>query len=257
MNPVGYRKKLLGLVSALLLCATAGAAPQPVDVRIMAQEGIAPKWIVYQDHVEGICADIIAALERTEPRLRFYGYNQGRALPAIEAGLASGGVQAGCALLDSPRRRALADTVGKPLYVIRNRLAGRSDDHVEVRSLGDVARLHALVDVATGSAFAARLREAGVAVDESSGDGLVRLRKILAGHGRFTYMDELSLERYIRANRLEDRIRMLPVLSEEPAWFWVSKKADPRVKRLIDAALGRLQSSGELARIYARWSRLP
>jgi glutamate/aspartate transport system substrate-binding protein len=257
MNPYGYRKRLPGLVAGVLLAASAGATPQPLEVRIMAQEGIAPKWIVYQDHVEGICADVIAAIERVEPRLRFYGYNQGRALPAIEAGLASGHVQAACALLDSPRRRAVAGTAGKPLFAVRHRLAGRSDDRAAVRNLADVARLHALVNVGTGSAAAAQLRAAGVAVDESSGDGLVLLRKVLAGHGRFAYMNELSLQRYVRANGWEERIRWLPVLSEEPVWFWVSRKADPRVKGLIDGALARMRSSGELERIYGRWSRRP
>jgi glutamate/aspartate transport system substrate-binding protein len=257
MNPYGYGKTLLGVLGGLLLAAGASAAAQVREVRIMAQEGIAPKWIMYDDHVEGICPDIITALERAEPRLRFYGYAQGRALPAIEAGLASGDVQAACALIDATSRRAVARIADKPLYLIRHRLAGRADDRARVNDIGDLARLHALVNVAPSSGMVERLRAGGVAVDESSGDSLVMLRKVLAGHGRFTYMNELTLQRHLRGAALEERIRVLPLMQDEPAWFWVSRKADPQVARLIERALARVRASGELQRIYARWSRLP
>jgi glutamate/aspartate transport system substrate-binding protein len=185
MNPYGYGKRLLGMLGATLLAAGASAAPPAYPVRLMAQEGIAPKWIMYDDHAEGICPDIVAALERAEPRLRFYGFAQGRALPAIDAGLASGEVQAACALIDSTRRRAGARAVGKPLYMVRHRLAGRADDNVQVDAVADLVRMRALVNVAPSSAMVERLRTAGVVVDESSGDSLVMLRKVLAGHGRF------------------------------------------------------------------------
>jgi glutamate/aspartate transport system substrate-binding protein len=257
MNPYGYRKTLLGMLGAMLLASGASAATPSHAVRLMAQEGSAPKWIIYDDHVEGICPDIIVALERTEPRLRFHGYGQGRALPAIEAGLASGEVQAACALQDSSRRRAMARAAGKPLYMVRHLLAGRASDDARVKDIGDLVRLHALVNVAPSSATVERLRTAGVAVDQSSGDTLVILRKLLAGHGRFIFMDELTLARNLRATGLEDRIRLLPVLSDEPTWFWVSRKADPQVVRLIEGALARIRASGELERIHARWSRVP
>jgi glutamate/aspartate transport system substrate-binding protein len=257
MNPYRYAKTLLGLFGALLLAAGATAAEPAFEVRIMAQEGVAPKWIVYNDHVEGICPDIIAALERAEPRLRFFGYAQGRALPAIEAGLKSGDVQAACALMDSSRRRAVARIAGEPLYMIRHRLAGRAGDHARVANLADLARLHALVNIAPNSGMVERLRAAGVAVDESSGDSLLMLRKVLAGRGRFTYMNELTLQRNLRATGWDDRIRVLPLMQDEPAWFWLSRKADPELVRLVERALARIRASGELGRIYARWSRLP
>jgi glutamate/aspartate transport system substrate-binding protein len=257
MKFLRYTTPLLAMLGALLPAAGASAAAPAYEVRIMAQEGVAPKWVVYDDHVEGICTDIIAALERAEPRLRFYGYAQGRALPAIEAGLGSGHVQAACALMDSSRRRAVARTAGKSLYMIRHRLTGRAGDLARIDDLRDLARLHALVNVAPSSAMVERLRAAGVEVDESSGDSLLMLKKVLAGHGRFTYMNELTLQRNLRATGWQDRIRVLPLMEDEPAWFWLSRKADPGLARLVERALAQVRASGELARIYARWSRQP
>jgi glutamate/aspartate transport system substrate-binding protein len=257
MNSYRYGRTLAGLLAGLLLAAGQLAAAPVREVRIMAQESLAPTWNLYPDHVEGICPDIIAAMERAEPRLRFYGYAHGRTLPAIVAGLGSGEVQAACGLMDSAPRRAVAEPMGKPLYHVSLRLAARAGDDARVDALADLVRLHALVNVVPGSALATRLRAAGVAVDESSGDTPVMLRKLLAGHGRFSYMNEMTLERQLRDTKMAERIRVLPLRSEEPEWLWVSRKADPQVRRLIEGALERVRASGQLGRIYARWSRRP
>ncbi len=254
MNPHGYGKRLPGM----LLCLLAGAAQaHTLLVHVMAQEGLAPIWIANGRHADGICPDIMEAMERAEPRLRFAGHVLGRSLPAIEAGLATGEVDAACGLIDTPQRRRLAEPVGAPLYAIRYRLAGRMDDDAQVRSLDDLVRLNALVDATVGSAFVARMKAAGVPVDDSTGDNLRNLHKVLARHGRFAFMNELSLKRYIRTHGWEQRVRMLPLLEEEPAWFWISRKASPEMARLIGKALARIEASGELGRIYAAWTRAP
>lgn len=257
MNRCGYGKTLLAVFSGLLLavhgCA-AGAHTFPV--RILAQETIAPVWISHGDHVQGICPDLLLSIERVEPRLQFHGDVQGRSVPTIESGLASGQVTAACGLMDSPTRRAAALMVGPPLYTIRHRLAARADERAVIDKPADLVRMNALVNATRGSGCVLRLRAAGVAVDDSTGDNLVNLRKLLAGHGRFTCMNELTLARYIREEGLENRVRMLALVEEAPAWFWVSRKADPRVAPLLGKALSRLRANGELDRIYGRWTRL-
>jgi polar amino acid transport system substrate-binding protein len=255
MNHRKYGKARLRCRLGGMLLAAGIPAAQAVTVQVMAQETIAPKWIERGERVSGICPDILAALERIEPRLKFAGYRRGRSLPAIEAALASGDSGAACALLASSRRHEVARIVGPPLYPIRHRLAGRATDRAEVETLDDLARINALVNTARGSAFVERLAAAGVRVDDSTGDNVVNLRKVLAGHGRFTYMNELSLQYYIHAYQLQGQVRIQPLLMEEPSYFWVSRKAEPQVARLIGPALARLAASGELKRIHTRWSR--
>lgn len=258
MNPCGYGKTLLAVFGGMLLaihgCA-AGAHNLPV--RIQAQETIAPVWISDADRVQGICPDLLLAIERVEPRLQFHVDLQSRSVPSIESELASGEVTAACGMMDSPRRRAAALMVGPPLYTIRHRLAARAGERAAVDTPADLVRMNALVNATRGSGCVLRLREAGVAVDDSTGDNLINLRKLLAGHGRFTCMNELTLARYIRQEGLENRIRTLALVEEAPAWFWVSRKADPRVAPLLGKALTRLRANGELDRIYGRWTRLP
>lgn len=244
--------------SAIAL-ALAGAAVQKaegLEVRVASQEAIAPKWILGPERATGICPDVMAAVERIEPRLRFTGYRRSRSLPAIEAGLESGRLDAACGLITSPRRAAIGLRAGPPVYVVRHLLAARSSDDAAVDTVGDLLRLKALVTSQRGSVFTERLKAAGVRVDDATDDNRMNLHKLLAGHGRFAYMNELALGYYVRVEGLQARVRVLPVvLAEEASYFWVSRKADPTLAPLLATALDRLKDSGELARIYARWAR--
>ncbi len=243
------------LACALLVAGSAQAAA-PITVRVMAQESIPPKWIVEDGAVQGLCPDLMAAIERVEPRVRFSGFDRGRSLLVIENALETGAVTAACGLLDSPRRRSVAIRSQLPLYQVRHRLAAAIGDSQVVNNFDDLVRLRPLINTARGSAYILQLKARGIAVDDSTGDSIVNLRKILHGHGRYTYMNELSLLYFIDKGRLEDKVRMLPaVFNEEPVYFWVSHKADPALAPQIDVALARLKVSGELARIYDRWAR--
>jgi glutamate/aspartate transport system substrate-binding protein len=250
------RQMALAAGLALTLAACAGASA--MDVRVAAQEAISPKWIALPDRAAGICPDILAAVERVDPQLHFTGYRRSRSLPAIEAGLETGSLDAACALVASARRHAIAVPVGKSVYMVRHTLAARAGDPAAVRNTRDLVRLGALVTSQRGSAFTERLKEAGVSVDDATDDNRMNLQKVLAGHGRFAYMNELTLLHYIRSEHLEARVRVLPVIiSAEPAYFWVSRKADPALAARLGAALDRLRADGELDRIYARWAATP
>ena len=83
----------------------------------------------------------------------------------------------------------------------------------------------------------------------------MKLVKLLANLG---YGSRKEVQRLIRSEHLEDKVRMLPaVFNAEPVYFWTSRKADPELAPLIEQALARLKATGELARIDERWSRLP
>lgn len=246
-------QRLGALIAGLAACAGAWA----MEVRVVGQEAIAPKWVALPGRVAGICPDVMAAIERIEPRLHFTGYDRSRSLPGIEAGLESGKLGAACALVASPRRNAIAVPVGKPVYIARHLLVARAGDTAVVRDMQDLVRLGALVTTQRGSVFTDWLKAGGVQVDDATDDNGVNLHKMLAGHGRFAYLNEVTLQHYIHSEALGPRIRVLPVvLGAAPSYFWVSRKAEPDLARLLGAALEKLKADGELDRIYTRWTGL-
>jgi glutamate/aspartate transport system substrate-binding protein len=251
-----FLRRARWLACALLLIA-GGASGNTMKVRILAQESIPPKWILDGNGARGLCPDLFAAIARVDPHIHFTGYDRGRSLPVIEDALGSGRVDAACGLLDSPARRRVAIRSSEPVFEARLRLAAVASDTQVVNNLDDLVRLHPLINTARGSGFIEELKARGIEVDDSTGDNIVNLRKILHGHGRYTYMNELSLVYLIRTEHLEKKVRILPaVFNEEPLYFWVSRKADPALAPAIDQALARLRASGELARIYDRWANL-
>lgn len=239
---------------ALLALLALPAQAQNYTLRVMAQESLPPKWIKHQGQPAGACPSILAALEKAEPRLHFIGTDDFASVPMIESGLESGRVDCACALLDTPLRRQIAIPSSQALYIVKHKVAVAAHDPVEVRTLADLVRLKATIATSRGAGYADQLRALGLEVDDSTGDNLVNLRKIIAGHGRFFYMNQMTLEWIVRENRLGDKVRILPaVLKEEPVYFWISKQTDPNAAKLVELALQRLRANGELGRINQRW----
>ena len=244
------------LSTGILLSVAGPAAAAPITLRVHAQESVPPKWIVGQPQVSGVCPDILAAIERIEPRLRFARDVESRSIALLEQGLANGKIDAACALLDTAARRQIAEVVGPPLYAVRHRLAARRSDPVTVNSMAELLRLQPLINTQRSAAYAAQLRGLGLQVDDSSGDIAVNLKKIMGGHGRFFYINELTLTWMLNKEPYKEKVRMVDwVVKEEPIYFYVSKKSPRAAVALVDQALHTLKDSGELARIYARWAR--
>jgi polar amino acid transport system substrate-binding protein len=247
---------LFRLALLALAVTPGGADAAPITLQVLAQESIPPKWVAAEGKLSGLCPDILAAIEKIEPRLRFSLQSEPRSLPFLEQGLETGKVNAACALLDTERRRQVADIVGPPLYMVRHRLAARSNDRIAIGSMAELIKLRPLINTQRNAGYANQLRALGLDVDDSTGDNNVNLKKILAGHGRFFYINELTLAWMMSTEPFKGKVRMLDwLVKEEPIYFHVSKKSPAGAAALVDQALVKLKNSGELARIYARWSQ--
>ena len=242
-------------VFALVFIPGPGGAT-PIILRVQAQASIPPKWIMGAGKPSGVCPDILAAIEKIEPRLRFAPNIEARSIPLLEQGLEHGSIDAVCALLDTERRRQIARIVGPALYVVRHRLAARRDDGVVVASMDELLRLKPLINTQRSAGYAIQLRALGLEVDDSAGDNTVNLNKIIAGHGRFFYLNELTLTWFLAREPFKSKVRVLDwVVKEEPIYFHVSKKAPEGSAQLVEQALVKLKANGELARIYAGWAQ--
>jgi len=241
--------------ASLLAALPCAAAAGDIVLRVTGQESLPPKWIRQDGESTGVCPDVLAAISRVEPRIRFIGLDDIRSVLVIEQNLRTGTADIACALLSTPTRHAIATAIQPSLYITRGRLAAAADDPADIKSLDELARLNPLVNTSRGAAYVDMMRERGITVDDSTGSNLTNLKKVLAGHGRYFYMNELTLRWLIRENGLQDKVKLMPaVFKEEPVYLWVSKKAPRQAAPMLAAAVKKLSDSGELARIYARWT---
>jgi ABC-type amino acid transport substrate-binding protein len=250
----------LGLFALIALAASSGRADannqNRLVLRTIAQEGSAPKYISGGAHAGGHCPDILKAIEKVEPTLRFSIDPTPTPIRRIEHEMEAGRIDVICALLDTPTRNRIAHRVSTPIYHVRERLVGRRDAPLQIRSLEDLARPDVVVVTQSGASYAGELRAAGIQVSESTGGSPTALRQVLRGRADYYYINELTGAYYLRAEGLNDRLQILPpVLQETPSYLWVNRNSAPDVIARLESAIERLHRSGELDRIYRQYQR--
>ena len=239
------------LLSFALLAASMGGECAPWVLRTAAQEGSAPKFNTSEGVPAGHCPDILRAIEAVDKDLRFTIAPIPMPIKRIEKSLQAGQLDVICALLETPTRNQIAQRVATPVYMVRERLVGLRGDDQNISGFEDLARSGGLVATQTGASYADKLREHQVKVDESSSS--VALHNIVRKRVRYFYINELTALHYIKAEGLEDKLYLLPViLDETPSYLWVGRQVDPAVFQRLEIALAKLKKDGTLERIYRR-----
>lgn len=235
---------------AVGLCACLSKAQAEIVLRVSPQEGSAPKFIDRSTPAKGHCPDILAAIERIDPELRFEITPAPTPIKRIEHEIREGRLDVMCALLDTPARNAIAYRVATPIYHVRERLVGRRDGRI-ARSFDDTKNSGAMVVTQSGASYANDLRELGVKVTETTGGSPVALRSVLAGRADYYYTNELTGAYYMRSEDVEGKLYLLPaVLKETPSYLWVARQQSEAIVSRVERAVARLQREGELERIY-------
>ncbi len=244
---------------ACALCAIGARAAQPMVLRTAAQEAAAPKYIFGKEgRVSGLCPDILHAIEKLDPQLRFEVDATPHPIPRLMHGLHSGQLDVVCALGVNAEREALAAHLPTQLYTVEERLVARAGDAVAVGSFAELAALRQLVGTQNGSTYAGTLRSQGIRVDTSSSDEASGLRKIVSGRLRFFYTSDLVASYLMRTAGFEGQLRMLPAsFRVQPMHFWASRALDPAAVARLDKALATLRANGELERLHRAYLPRP
>lgn len=255
MNLVAYFLALLLVLGGASKALAAGWL-----LRTAPQEGSAPKYLVGSGAagaaVSGLCPDILRAIEGVDPEIRFEIDLKPMPLRRIEKSIEEGRLDVVCALLETPRRQQIARRLATPIYAVRERLVALREDTLSPMGFGDLASLGDLVATQAGASYADKLRQHGVAVDET--DTVSALRNIVRGRVRYYYGNELTCVYYIKAGHLGSQLGLVPgVLGETSSHFWVGRHLEPALVKRLDAALIKLKRSGTLQRIYNRHATMP
>jgi ABC-type amino acid transport substrate-binding protein len=249
----------LALGAAQMALTAPAVQAAPVTIRSAMQDSNTYKFDPKNEKQPGICIEIIRAVEKADPEIKFSGMDAFTPLPRIVAELASGGsLDAFCGLLKTPERAAQVNFLDIPIYSLRHKVAVRAEDTVSVKTFDDIRKLGTNNTIAAtqGLVYAAYLQQqGGLTIDDGSKDPSANFKKLLSERVRFYYNAESTLVEYIHNEKLQGKVKILPsVFKEENQYFVTSKTLPAATADKLRAALDKLAKQGELAKIFARYS---
>jgi polar amino acid transport system substrate-binding protein len=258
MTLAPLRRQLAGVFAALLATAPACA----LEVRTGAQEAAAPKFVAQtvngKARIGGLCIDIMRALERTEPELKFVGDQHWFPHARLSSGMAHGQFDLLCALIRTPEREALYGFIDTPLFAVDYLLTVRANDDVRVRDWADVRNLGEYGVVLTMHGYDGILSHlkqvGGLHIDAGGRDTRVNLEKLLAGRGRFFVHRNPGIYGEVARSGLQNKVKILPLpMYKENFYMMVARSMPQDTREKINRALLAMTNSGELGSITRQW----
>lgn len=203
----------------------------------------------------GLCLEVLRAVERVDPGLRFTGLDQWVPLKRLERLLAEGQVDAVFCLLKSPERERLWRYVPVPLYGIRHVVLQRADDTQRLDNLADLAAASQAkpVLVARGTALARWLQAAEVKVTEVNTEREA-LQMLALGRADVVYGQDINLQRHLADARLGGVLKFgRTVFHEEAQYLAVRSGLPAATEERLAQALRRLEREGTLRQLADKY----
>jgi ABC-type amino acid transport substrate-binding protein len=242
------------LLLSALLCLSAQA--QELSLRTVQQSGATVKYDPGGGPARpGLCLEILRAVERVDPGLRFVGLEQQVPLRRVERLLAEGLMDSFFCLLRTPEREKQWRYVPVPLYTIRHVVLQRADDPRPLTSLAELAAASQRkpVLVSRGSVLAHRLAAADVAVAEV-GSEREAMQMLALGRADIVYGQDINLQRHLAEARLGDKLKLgRTVFHEEAQYLTVRADLPAAQEERLAQALRRLERDGTLRQLAEKY----
>lgn len=244
---------------ALCCILPLAAAAESVELRVASQMGTEPKFLLDEasGRSAGICIEIMRAVERIDPGLKFVGEERWMPLIRVTTELSAGLQDAACALQRTPERERKYNFLQPALYPVDFFLLARMDDPLVIRSWEDVRKLRPapVVLVNRGFGASATLQAIpGIVVDSSTTETKLNLEKLIAGRARLYFHRGPGIARTLAHAGVTDKVRVLPtVMLQAEFHFVLGKHVPPATANRLRRALAAMEQSGELKAIYRKW----
>lgn len=250
---------MFGLCRWAVLCLALpvlAAQAQVVQLRTAQQSGSIAKYAQPGEaQLPGLCMEVLRAVERVDPGLRFTGLETRAPLRRVERMLAQGEIDVFFCLLKTPERLRQWRYLPVPLYRIRHMVVQRSSDPTELRSLADLVEAghKKPVLVTQGTVLAQTLERAQVRTGEAPSEREA-LQMLLLGRTDAVYGQDVNLIRNLRESGFGDRLRLSPtVFFEDIQYATVGQQVSPEIEQRLSAALQALERDGSLKAIAEKY----
>jgi len=206
----------------------------------------------------GVCVDIIQAIEKVDSKIKFTGYHEFLPFKRLQAYLEKGQLDVFFGLKKTEKRLENYVFLDIPLYKLNYILVVRSENNINLNSFNDIRKLgrKGLILTVYGSAARKFLQEqGGLFVDSAAKNPLIALKKLIADRGTFVFYHDLGLKGLITKEKLEKKVRILPVsFSTYYHYSAFSKKIPIETIDRVNVALEKLKDNGELTSIWRKYS---
>ena len=259
IKPCRWIRPLAAYVLACSACLpfSCDAQEAPMLARTSGQSDNLLKFHPGNAAAPGLSAEVIQAVQRIDPTLKFVGQDVMRPLRRLEADLAAGKIDVFFGLVRDSERAAKHLVLSPPLYSQFTQLAVRSDDPINIKTFDEIRQLGraGIIGVPRGSAYVDQLKGlGGLNVDDGVASVSSTLQKLIAGRVRFVFYGSAVLRKYIQEDGLEAKVRLLPTrFNSVDVFVMAARTADPQLVLRIERALERLRASGELAAIQEKY----
>lgn len=245
---------------AVMLFGSTATWANVTPLKTMSQDGFRAKFNLENPQKPGICIEIIRAIEKLDPKLKFSGLEAKGSTARVETELANGAIDVFFGLIKTPEREAKFNWVPIPLFVNSQVLVARKNDSFTFNNWDDLRRLgkNGTILVNRSSAQSQYLRSlGGLEIDDQSIHVSANLRKLLSERARVYYVSDLYVLEEIEAQGLSKDLKILPPRFEREALYvFFSKKILVADINRVTNALKELEKNGELARIRKRYAHI-
>ncbi len=251
-------KDLSFFLSLFLFYMLSAEYVQAIELKTAAQDS-APKYFVNEDHsMAGLCVDILRAIERTDPEIKFSGYDHFLPFNRIQKQLEDGVLDVFLGFKRTPARLGKYHFIDIPLYQLDYKLAALSVNGFGSIRLEDISTFGPEMRVLTinGSAAVNFLKEQnlGFVVDDSARSPENMILMLKHGRARLAFYHDLSLFFVLDHMDAGKDIEVLPrSFTSYSHYLAFSKQARPEAVARVTKALRKLSESGDLGRISARY----
>ena len=247
-------KNFLAIVFVGLVLLSTNLSAQ--ELKTAAQES-APKFIKNANgSVTGLSVDVMRAITRIDPTITFNGDQTIMPFKRIENMLETGKLDVFFGFVKNKERQEKYIYIDPPIYKVADVLVVRAGDPVNINSLDEIKAMgtDGMVLMTAGVAQVNQLIAMGITVDDGGKTLGSNLKKLVINRGRFVFQSEIEVAAAIKQEKLESKVRILPVkFNQGGRYVAFSKKVPATVVDKIKSALEKLEKNGELKAIEAKY----
>ncbi len=206
--------------------------------------------------IQGLCIDILYAIEKVTG-LQIKAPHGFIPFKRLQSQLADGEIHLFIGMAKNKSRLKKYIFADTPLYEVNHIIAARKNDTAQIKNFEDIRKLvpNNIILTNFGTATERLLKaQDGLNVDSEGTSVTTNLRKLLYNRGRFICFHDLGLLAAIERNGYAEEIRILPLIFKTyHHYIAFAPGTSPKTIQQIDLAVQKLKSSGELAKIRAKY----